>query len=96
MLQLLLLESPFVIGQACALLFLDPAKVEEGITVKISMAGGQEVRGRWRKADGEMLRGSLSKAMFDKLFDWIVNKLNTNIEPPDGFQVFMGRFFCGC
>lgn len=29
--------------------------------------------------------------MYDRLFDWIVRRLNTNIEPKNGFTVFMGK-----
>ncbi|KAH0484363.1 MAG: uncharacterized protein KVP18_001882 [Porospora cf. gigantea A] len=75
---------------ACELAFLDPLMAEEGICVKISMAGGAEIRGRWTKPDTEMLMHSLAKALFDKLFDWFVIKLNHTIEPPGGFEMFMG------
>lgn len=34
---------------------------------------------------------NICQAMYDKLFDRIVDKLNTNIEPPTGFAAFMGE-----
>lgn len=95
-------SSRQTLKDACELLALDAAQVEEGITIKVSVAGGQLVRGRWRLPDAEMLRDSLSKAVYDKLFDWIVKKLNTNIEPESwnsflgmldifGFEVFLNN-----
>lgn len=78
-----------LLKEACELLFLDPALVEEGIVTKISKAGGEEVRGSWKQTEAGMLKDSLSKGMYDKLFDWIVRKLNITIEPPTGFQHFM-------
>lgn len=30
--------------------------------------------------------------MYDKLFDWIIVKLNKNIEPSGGFKHFMGVY----
>eukprot|EP00917_Polyrhabdina_sp_WS-2016_P014637 GHVP01031990.1.p1 GENE.GHVP01031990.1~~GHVP01031990.1.p1 ORF type:complete len:828 (+),score=177.56 GHVP01031990.1:27-2510(+) len=77
-------------NEACELMGLDAAKVEEGMTIKISMAGGKELRGIWGQKDATMLKDSLSKAMFDQTFTWIVKKLNSNIEPPTGFGAFMG------
>eukprot|EP01069_Polyplicarium_translucidae_P007657 Polyplicarium_translucidae@DN3137_c0_g1_i2.p1 len=75
---------------ACGLLGLDPEMTEEGICIKLSTAGGKQVRGRWNRVNGAMLKDSLSKAMFDKLFDWIIKFLNVNIKPPSGFKHFMG------
>eukprot|EP01071_Lankesteria_metandrocarpae_P005010 Lankesteria_metandrocarpae@DN3807_c0_g1_i1.p1 len=75
---------------ACKLLYLDPKKTEEGICIKISFAGGNEIRGRWGQPDGLILMQSLCKAMYDKLFLWIIENLNKNIKPPQEFDVFMG------
>eukprot|EP01054_Gregarina_sp_Poly1_P006865 Gregarina_sp_Poly_1__6864@NODE_371_length_9145_cov_221_025777_g306_i0_p1_GENE_NODE_371_length_9145_cov_221_025777_g306_i0NODE_371_length_9145_cov_221_025777_g306_i0_p1_ORF_typecomplete_len673_score132_72Myosin_head/PF00063_21/3e154TniB/PF05621_11/0_0016AAA_16/PF13191_6/0_022AAA_22/PF13401_6/4_4e03AAA_22/PF13401_6/0_14AAA_30/PF13604_6/0_027AAA_30/PF13604_6/9_7e03Adeno_IVa2/PF02456_15/6_2Adeno_IVa2/PF02456_15/9ABC_tran/PF00005_27/0_062AAA_10/PF12846_7/0_15TsaE/PF02367_17/0_31_NODE_371_length_9145_ len=75
---------------ACALLFLDPAKVEEGLCVKISVAGGAEIRGCWKRDEADMLKASLAKAMFDSTFHYIIRKLNSNIEPQDGWKHYMG------
>eukprot|EP00914_Ancora_sagittata_P031282 GHVO01063276.1.p1 GENE.GHVO01063276.1~~GHVO01063276.1.p1 ORF type:complete len:772 (+),score=161.73 GHVO01063276.1:306-2318(+) len=77
-------------NDACELLYLDPKMTEEGICIKISMAGGKEIRGRWNVENACMLKDSLSKAMYDKLFHWIISKLNCNIEPKEGFGAFMG------
>eukprot|EP01056_Protomagalhaensia_sp_Gyna25_P003135 Protomagalhaensia_sp_Gyna_25__3134@NODE_286_length_4042_cov_30_477142_g220_i0_p1_GENE_NODE_286_length_4042_cov_30_477142_g220_i0NODE_286_length_4042_cov_30_477142_g220_i0_p1_ORF_typecomplete_len830_score162_11Myosin_head/PF00063_21/4_8e177AAA_30/PF13604_6/0_042AAA_30/PF13604_6/1_1e02TniB/PF05621_11/0_0037AAA_16/PF13191_6/0_035AAA_22/PF13401_6/0_066ABC_tran/PF00005_27/0_059RdRP_2/PF00978_21/0_098_NODE_286_length_4042_cov_30_477142_g220_i01462635 len=75
---------------ACGLLFIDPKLVEEGLTVKISMAGGVEIRGCWRLDESEMLKASLAKAMFDSTFHWIIKKLNSGIQPSEGWKHYMG------
>lgn len=76
--------------KACSLLFLDPDLVHDGFCVKISSAGGDVVRGYWNEKDAEVLKHSLCKAIYDKLFDWIVRRLNENIQPKHGFTTFLG------
>eukprot|EP00917_Polyrhabdina_sp_WS-2016_P020972 GHVP01045215.1.p1 GENE.GHVP01045215.1~~GHVP01045215.1.p1 ORF type:complete len:667 (-),score=134.13 GHVP01045215.1:15-2015(-) len=76
--------------KAANLMHLDPVRVEEAVTEKITIAGGQTIKGNWRQADGNVLLESLAKAMYDKLFDWIIRRLNTNIQPPEGFGTYMG------
>lgn len=56
----------------------------------LSSAGNNKIEGRWKVADSDMLRGSLAKAMYEKLFLWIIDALNATIEPKGGFQMFMG------
>jgi len=75
---------------ACKLLYLDADKAEAGICKKISIAGGKAIHGRWGMVDGNIMKDSLCKAMYDKLFFWIIVKLNVNIKPPNGWQEFMG------
>lgn len=119
-------EPRQLLHEACGLLYLDSALIEEGLSVKISNAGGQEIRGPWKQDEGRTLKDSLAKvtqvspllhvsasasaplvqkymynllrstmfiiqAMYDKLFDWIVKKLNQTIEPSRGFHHFMGE-----
>ncbi|KFG62498.1 myosin A [Toxoplasma gondii RUB] len=79
-----------VFKKACGLLFLDAERIREELTVKVSYAGNQEIRGRWKQEDGDMLKSSLAKAMYDKLFMWIIAVLNRSIKPPGGFKIFMG------
>eukprot|EP00918_Siedleckia_nematoides_P093412 GHVU01205023.1.p1 GENE.GHVU01205023.1~~GHVU01205023.1.p1 ORF type:complete len:705 (-),score=155.74 GHVU01205023.1:920-3034(-) len=76
--------------RACQLLHLDPDKVEFELINKISQAGGETVKGRWRGDEANVLKESLAKAMYAKLFDWIIVRLNNNIEPANGFKQFMG------
>lgn len=83
-------ESLAVFNDACNLLFLDAQRVKEELTIKVSYAGGNRIEGRWKQQDGDMLKSSLAKAMYEKLFLWIIKALNKNIKPPNGFQSFMG------
>lgn len=76
--------------KACDLMFLDAEKVKKELLIKITVAGGNVIEGRWNKADCEVLKSSLCKAMYEKLFLWIIKNLNTRIEPEGGFSSFMG------
>ncbi|KAL8447765.1 hypothetical protein Emag_004173 [Eimeria magna] len=83
-------ESANVLRDACDLLFLDYNRVATELTVKVTYAGNNKVEGRWTVEDSDMLRGSLAKAMYEKMFLWIIQALNSSIEPKGGFQTFMG------
>ena len=60
------------------------------LLVIVLLAGNNKIEGRWTTEDSDMLRGSLAKAIYEKMFLWIIQALNTTIEPRDGFQTFMG------
>ncbi|KAL8425451.1 hypothetical protein Efla_006850 [Eimeria flavescens] len=83
-------ESANVLRDACDLLFLDCSRVLTELTIKVTYAGNNKIEGRWTVEDSDMLRGSLAKAMYEKMFLWIIQALNSNIEPKEGFQTFMG------
>ncbi|KAK1443096.1 p-loop containing nucleoside triphosphate hydrolase [Babesia gibsoni] len=84
------IENKAVFEDACKLLFLDPGAVETELVVKITTAGGNEIRGPRKVPDAEVLRSSLCKAVYEKLFLWIIENLNKSIEPPEGFKTFIG------
>ncbi|OEH74303.1 putative myosin A [Cyclospora cayetanensis] len=75
---------------ACRLLFIDADAILRELTLKVTYAGNQKVESRWKQADGDMLKSSLAKAIYDKLFLWIIKELNKSIEPPEGFSKFLG------
>ncbi|KAL8446773.1 hypothetical protein Emed_004775 [Eimeria media] len=83
-------ESANVLRDACDLLFLDYNRVATELTIKVTYAGNNKIEGRWTVEDSDMLRGSLAKAMYEKMFLWIIQALNSSIEPKGGFQTFMG------
>uniref|UniRef100_A0A8C9H234 Myosin-A-like n=1 Tax=Piliocolobus tephrosceles TaxID=591936 RepID=A0A8C9H234_9PRIM len=83
-------EDTGLFRKACELMFLDAEAVKREILIKVTIAGGNKIEGRWNKKDAEVLKSSLCKAMYEKLFIWIINYLNSRIEPKDGFSVFMG------
>eukprot|EP00922_Rhytidocystis_sp_ex-Travisia-forbesii_P048910 GHVS01072822.1.p1 GENE.GHVS01072822.1~~GHVS01072822.1.p1 ORF type:complete len:390 (-),score=58.41 GHVS01072822.1:778-1947(-) len=83
-------EALELLNQSCDLLFLNKEKVLHQLTVKTTYAGGQKIEGCWKKDESSMLTQSLAKAMYEKVFLWIIKFLNSSIEPPDGFKYFMG------
>lgn len=76
--------------KACDLMFLDADKVKKELLIKVTVAGGNAIEGRWNRVDAEVLKSSLCKAMYEKLFLWIIKFLNSKIEPSGGFSTFMG------
>lgn len=79
-----------IFKKACDLMFLDAEKVKKELIIKVTVAGGNVIEGRWNRADAEVLKYSLCKAMYEKLFLWIIKHLNSRIEPSNGFGAFMG------
>lgn len=77
-------------NDAMELCKLDGEAVEKEIIVKISYAGKNVIEGRFRPDETRMLKDSLAKGLYDKLFDYIICSLNENIKPPQGFKVFCG------
>ncbi|KAJ1613731.1 unconventional myosin [Cryptosporidium canis] len=69
---------------------LDKEAVEKELIIKISYAGKNVIEGRFRPDETRMLKDSLAKGLYDKLFDYIILNLNENIKPPSGFKVFCG------
>lgn len=56
------------------------------------VVGSNKIEGRWTVEDSEVLKCSLAKGMYEKLFLWIIKKLNADIEPQGGkFDAFMGK-----
>eukprot|EP00922_Rhytidocystis_sp_ex-Travisia-forbesii_P048908 GHVS01072820.1.p1 GENE.GHVS01072820.1~~GHVS01072820.1.p1 ORF type:complete len:827 (-),score=100.82 GHVS01072820.1:234-2714(-) len=83
-------EGLKTLSRACDMLFLPVDRVQHELTVKTTYAGGQKIEGCWKKHEADMLTQSLAKAIYEKLFLWIIKRLNSSIEPPNGFQFFMG------
>ncbi|GIX63977.1 myosin A [Babesia caballi] len=79
-----------VFKDACGLLFLDPTQLETELTVKITSAGGNQIRGPRKVGDADVLRSSICKAMYERLFLWLIRNLNRAIEPEGGFKNFIG------
>ncbi|EDO05431.1 myosin A [Babesia bovis T2Bo] len=79
-----------VFNTACNLLYLDPALLETELTVKITSAGNNQIKGPRKKQDGEVLKTSVCKAIYERLFLWLIRNLNRSIEPPTGFKTFIG------
>ena len=83
-------ETSEAFHRLCQLLHLDEKMVEEGICVKLSVAGNDVIRGYWSQEDAEVLKQSFGKAIYEQLFYWLVARLNTTIAPTNGFKNFIG------
>ncbi|KAH0488810.1 MAG: hypothetical protein KVP17_000609 [Porospora cf. gigantea B] len=81
-----------VLQDACELLFManNTKKVSEAFLVTERKVGSEVIRQRVSSGDAQMLKESLCKAYYNQLFQWIIARLNSKIEPPSGFDVFMG------
>ncbi|KAL8274693.1 hypothetical protein Esti_001408 [Eimeria stiedai] len=76
--------------KACELLFLDPAGLEDALLVRMTIAGSNEIKGRWTQHQSELLKESLCKGVYERLFEWLVRQVNRNISNPEGMDKFIG------
>ncbi|KAL7066800.1 putative myosin A [Cryptosporidium serpentis] len=83
-------SSRKVFNDAMELCKLDAANIEKELIVKITTAGKNIIEGRFRADESRMLKDSLAKGLYDKLFDYIILNLNKTIMPPQGFNTFCG------
>lgn len=82
--------NPEVFKVACDLLQIEPNRAMSGLTDKITTVQGKDIQGVFTKAECEVLINSMGKAVYNSLFNWIVEQLNKGIKPPEGFTLFMG------
>ena len=75
---------------ACSLLYLNAAELEEALIMRITVAGSTSIKGRWRQQQSEVLKESLCKGIFERLFHWAVKQINKNISSPEGMSSFIG------
>lgn len=79
-----------ILKEACELFFLpETDKVSEALRSTVKTIGKDEVTVRLQVHEASQLCYSLSKAMYNNLFQWIIKKLNVTIEP-EKFGAFMG------
>ncbi|KAL8433239.1 hypothetical protein ACSSS7_004024 [Eimeria intestinalis] len=77
--------------KACDLLFLDAAGLEEALLIRMTIAGSNEIKGRWTQHQSELLKESLCKGVYERLFEWLVRQVNRNISNPEGMDYFIGE-----
>ena len=68
---------------AANLLRINPAALEKSFIFKTRDVGKQIIESPMQKADCEFARETLAKDLFEKLFIWLVKKLNFTIMPPE-------------
>lgn len=83
-------ETRSILSQCCKLLFLDPAETEREFLFNVKVIGNQSIESPVTLSAAQVNRDSLAKAVYEKLFDWIVLRLNQTIQPPGGFKKFIG------
>jgi len=60
------------------------------LTVKITKAAGEEIKGTYREDELSVNIKSLAKAMYSQSFQWVMRKLNEQIKNPNPGEKFMG------
>merc|ERR1719376_382565 len=60
------------------------------LTVKITKAAGEEIKGPYREDELSVNIKSLAKAMYSQSFQWVMRKLNEQIKNPNPGEKFMG------
>ncbi|ORM41105.1 Myosin-A [Babesia sp. Xinjiang] len=79
-----------VFKDACDMLFLDANQLETELTIKVTSAGANQIKGPRKVGDAEVLKTSVCKAVYERLFLWLIRNLNRSIEPESGFKNFIG------
>ncbi|PFH33165.1 myosin C [Besnoitia besnoiti] len=79
-----------ILSEACELLHVDSAALEKAVLTKTTKVGPQVIEGPRTKEEAVTSLLSLSKNVYDKLFDWLVKQLNLLIDAPNGMPSFIG------
>eukprot|EP00954_Amorphochlora_amoebiformis_P021337 1345728-Amorphochlora_amoeboformis.AAC.1 len=83
--QLRILAHQQVLDVCAYLIGVDSKALETALTTNLITAGRQKIRKNNNKLQAEFARDTLAKAIYSKLFDWIVKRINVSIENP-GFK----------
>ncbi len=75
--------SAGALGTLAQLLREDEGMLRKALTSKHFVVGGDNVEQRFTKDKAYDARDALAKALYAKLFSWIVGNVNRMAEPPD-------------
>jgi len=79
------------LGIACDLLDLSPQKINDALTTTPKKIGGEAVTQRVTAPMAAVLRDSLAKAIYERLFHYIIQRLNATVQSTAGISSeFMG------
>eukprot|EP01056_Protomagalhaensia_sp_Gyna25_P000904 Protomagalhaensia_sp_Gyna_25__903@NODE_1435_length_1839_cov_9_251111_g1159_i0_p1_GENE_NODE_1435_length_1839_cov_9_251111_g1159_i0NODE_1435_length_1839_cov_9_251111_g1159_i0_p1_ORF_typecomplete_len589_score148_22Myosin_head/PF00063_21/6_2e150IQ/PF00612_27/1_7e03IQ/PF00612_27/1_6_NODE_1435_length_1839_cov_9_251111_g1159_i01311768 len=84
------LSNKDLFGQCCEMLGVPTESALHAMLIKITNVGGKEIAGVYSASEAHIIKESMAKAIYNSLFNWIINKLNSNIKPPEGFSIFIG------
>ncbi|OXB71425.1 UNVERIFIED_CONTAM: hypothetical protein H355_011126 [Colinus virginianus] len=87
---MILASDRALLQEACTLMYIDPSALEEQLLTKSTKVGTQYIKGVRIQEDASVTLLSLSKNVYDKLFDWIVKQLNKNIQWQGSTPPFIG------
>eukprot|EP00461_Guttulinopsis_vulgaris_P000990 UN00990 len=84
--------DPQVIAIIAHLLEVSPEVVTTGLTIRTITAGARNeiFKKPCRREEAEFNRDTLAKAMYSKVFDYLVDKINASILPPQGDSCHIG------
>ena len=69
-------EDKALFGNICSLLDVSPEALEISFTVNVRNIQGQELRKPLRMAEAFTYRNAFTKELYNRLFNWLVKKLN--------------------
>jgi myosin heavy subunit len=84
-------KSTETVAHACRLLGVTPDKLETALTSKEITAGGERYKTQFTKHQSEAAVEALAKAIYGRLFLWVVWSINTQIRAdPARVHSFIG------